>query len=51
LWSVDGVAVEKRILQVKKMVRVVGKNLVQRTTKTAAEKRMIPLNAKEPCSI
>jgi integrase len=38
---------EKRTLKVtKNMVRVDGKNLVQRTTKTAAGKRMIPLNSR-----
>ena len=38
---------EKRILKVtKNMVRENGKNLVQRTTKTASGKRMIPLNAR-----
>ena len=38
---------EKRTLKItKNMVRVNGKNLVQRTTKTASGKRTIPLNAR-----
>ena len=38
---------EKRLLKVtKNLVRVDGKNLVQRTTKTASGKRTIPLNAR-----
>ena len=38
---------EKRTLKVtKNMVRVDGKNTVQRTTKTASGKRMIPLNSR-----
>ena len=38
---------DRRLLKVSKnMVRVDGKNLVQRTTKTASGKRTIPLNAR-----
>ncbi len=44
-WS--DVDEEKRILKVtKNMVRVDGKNLVQRTTKTESGRRTIPLNAR-----
>jgi integrase len=44
-WS--DVDEEKRTLKVtKNMVRVDGKNLVQRATKTASGKRVIPLNAR-----
>ena len=43
----DDIDEEMRTLKVtKNMIRVVGKHLVQRTTKTESARRTIPLNAR-----